>query len=94
MTPQLQAAITAIQPLSQKERQQLLQLLVHDAAPQGNLEILNMQFWQGFTLEQLTAQSSPTAMKDLGDFAVDFWPEDESVEDFLAFLRQQRQEAA
>ena len=96
MTPQLEAAIAVIQALSPTERQQLLQILVHnDLSSNSNtdLRILSTQFWQGITLKQLLATQNPTTVNNLEDLATDFWPEEDSIEDFLAFLRKQRQEA-
>jgi hypothetical protein len=88
MTPQLEAAIAAIQPLSAIERQQLLQILIQS---HPSLETLNDQFWQGITLDKLLATQTPTTVHNLKDLAADFWSEEDSIEDFLAFLRQQRQ---
>ena len=95
MTPQLEAAIAAIQPLSLTERQQLLQILIQsDPAPdsQPDLKALSTQFWQGISLQQLRATQAPTTVTSLEDLATDFWPAEDSVEDFLTFLREQRQE--
>ncbi|HBE21205.1 MAG TPA: hypothetical protein DEG17_09275 [Cyanobacteria bacterium UBA11149] len=94
MTPQFQAAIAAIQPLSPAERQQLLQILIQTSATnsQSNLKALSIQFWQGITLKQLLTSQTPTTVRNLKDFAVSFWHEEDSIEDFLTFLRQQRQE--
>jgi hypothetical protein len=94
MPPQLKAAIAAIQPLSPTERQQLLQILIQSdpSLAQTKLRTLSAQFWQGTTLKQLLDPQTPTTIHNLKDFAADFWPEQDSVEDFLTFLRQQRQE--
>jgi hypothetical protein len=96
MTPQLKAAIAAIQPLSPTERQELLQIL-NQSNPstdsQTDLKTLSNQFWQGTTLNQVLANQTPTTVHDLKNLATDFWPEEDSIEEFLAFLRQQRQEA-
>jgi hypothetical protein len=95
MTSQLELAIAAIQPLSSTERQQLIQILIqNDSAsnPQANLRTLSNQFWQGTTLNQLLETHSPTTVHDPKDLAANFWPEEDSIEDFLTFLRQQRQE--
>ncbi len=94
MTPQLEAAIAAIQPLSPAERQQLLNYLIQgNSAPTANLKAMSTQFWQGNTLEQVISTQPPTTVHNIEDLAADFWPEDDSVDDFLDFLRQQRQEA-
>jgi hypothetical protein len=95
MTPQLEAAIAAIQLLSSTERLQLLQILTQiDSASnfQTDLKTLSSQFWQGITLKQLLVTQTPTTVYNLKELAADFWPEEDSIEDFLTFLRQQRQE--
>lgn len=97
MTPQLEAAIAAIQPLSAKERQQLLEILIQSDSTsnsQPDLEVLNTQFWQGVSLQQLHATQTPTIVHSLKDLTADFWPVEDSIEDFLAFLREQRQEVS
>jgi hypothetical protein len=97
MTPRLEAAIAAIQPLSATERLQLLQILMQGGLTSNSstdLKALNFQFWQGISLQQLrTTQTSPIA-DNLKDLTADFWPVEDSIEDFLTFLRQQRQDAA
>jgi hypothetical protein len=96
MTPQLKAAIAAIQPLSPIERQQLLQILTQsdsDSESQADtFKTRSAQFWQGISLQQLRATQTPTTVRNLKDLAADFWPVEDSLEDFLTFLRQQRQE--
>lgn len=95
MTPQLEAAIAAIQPLSPTERQQLLQILTQsDSASNSQLDFkaLSTQFWQGISLQQLRATQTPTTVNGLKNLATDFWPAEDSIEDFLIFLREQRQE--
>lgn len=94
MTLYLEAAIAAIQPLSPTERYQLLQILIQSdlsSNSQTELRTLSTQFWKGTTLKQLLATQTPTTVYDLKDLAADFWPEEDSIDDFLTFLRQQRQ---
>ena len=94
MTPQLEAAIAAIQPLSLTVRQQLLQILTQsdpDPNSQPDLKALSNQFWQGILLQRLRATQTPMAFTNLKDFANDFWPAEDSIKDFLMFLREQRQ---
>lgn len=94
MTPQLETAIAAIQLLSPTERQQLLQILIQSNSSsnsQTDLKTLSTQFWQGITLNQLLTIQTPTTVYNLKDIAAEFWPEEDSIEDFLSFLRQQRQ---
>ena len=93
MTPQLTAAIAAIQPLSPLERQQLLQILtqIDTSSSQTDLKTLSNQFMQGISLTQLLTIKTPPTVDNLKDIAADCWPPEDSIEDFLAFLKQQRQ---
>lgn len=95
MTSRLENAIAAIQQLSAIERQQLLQIFAQSNSSsnsQTDLKNLNHQFWQDTTLKELLATQTPITVHNLKHLAVDFWPEEDSIEDFLIFLRQQRQE--
>ncbi|MGI0495000.1 hypothetical protein ACN4EG_24710 [Alkalinema pantanalense CENA528] len=97
MTPSLEAAIAAIQPLSPTEHLQLLQILMQSSLPSNfstDLKALSLQFRQGISLQQLQATQSPKIVENLQDLAADFWPAEDSIEEFLAFLQQQRQELA
>ena len=50
-------------------------------------------FWTPKTLEEIMAeQGGPKMVHNLSDLVADFWPEDESIEDFLEFLRESREE--
>ncbi len=97
MNSQLESAISAIQPLSPLERRQLLQILIQSELSSTSVSVtelktLSNQFRQGNTLNQLLETQTPTTIYNLEDFAADFWPEEDSIEDFLIFLQRQRQE--
>ncbi|MEO0520513.1 MAG: hypothetical protein AAF171_24805 [Cyanobacteria bacterium P01_A01_bin.116] len=96
MTPKLENAIAAVKTLSPIERIQLLQILTEEATiskEETPLSAFGGKFWQGDTIEEITACQSPKTFSEQNNLAADFWPEEESVEDFLQFLKQQRQEA-
>jgi hypothetical protein len=91
MTPQLETAISAIQPLSPLERKQLLQILIQDelSSTSGTeLKTVSTQFRQGNTLKQLLETQTPTTVYNLEDITADFWPEEDSLADFLVFLQR------
>ena len=95
MTSRLENAIAAIQQLSAIERQQLLQIFTQSNSSsdsQTDLKNLSHQFWQDTTIKELLATQTPITVHNLKHLAVDFWPEEDSIEDFLIFLKQQRQE--
>jgi len=87
MTPHLEAAIAAIQPLTPAEREQLIQILMQNS----DLKTLNTQFRQGATVEELLLTQSPKTIHNLKELAAGFFPEEDSIEEFLDFLQQQRQ---
>ncbi len=92
MTPQFEAALAAIQLLDATERQQLLKILNSQPNFPTDLKTLGTQFWHSTTLKELLATQSPTTVDNLKDLAADFWPEEDSIEDFLTFLCLSRQE--
>ena len=87
MSPEIEAAIAAIQKLSSWERQQVLQILMK----QGDIEQLSHQFWQGVSLDEVLESQNPITVNQPQKLTVEFWPEEESIDDFLTFLREERQ---
>ncbi|MBE9030173.1 hypothetical protein IQ266_10575 [filamentous cyanobacterium LEGE 11480] len=92
MTSQLEAAIAAIQPLTNTERQQLMQILASRSSILDELQDLSSQFQEGASLEQLRAQQQPKTVKNLAELKADFWPPEDSIEDFLDFLSKTRRD--
>jgi hypothetical protein len=75
MSPQLEAAIAAIQQLSSTERQQLLQLLSQSNIPSeshADLQALSAQFWQGSPLNHLRAVHPPITIHNSKDLVANF----------------------
>jgi hypothetical protein len=64
-----------------------------DATP-TQLKKQSDQFWHGISLEQLLTHQKPTTVNNFQELVADFWPQEDSIDEFLQFLRQQRQEAA
>lgn len=92
MTPQLEAAIAASKPLDQSERQQLIQILIEDTQSDSselNLQIFSTQFWQGISIGKLRSDQMPSTSDRQASFA-NFWPEEDTDQEFLDFLKQQR----
>ena len=49
-------------------------------------------FWESKSVEQLATEQDVKPVEDPNDLKGDFWPEDESVDEFLAWLRALRRE--
>ena len=90
MTPQLQKAIATIQTLSDREQRQLLQILSETVNKSSDLEQQDRLFWQNTSLEDLIKTQKTPIIEDIKDLAGDYWGED-STDQFLSFLKEQRQ---
>jgi hypothetical protein len=51
---------------------------------------LSSSFWQPKTLQQHIQEQQVRPITNLDDLVVDFWPEEQSVDDFLDFTYEQR----
>ena len=49
-------------------------------------------FWQSQPIASIVAAQQTPPVSDLSTLRADFWPEDESADDFIAFVEQQRRE--
>ena len=49
-------------------------------------------FWETRSLQDHLNEQKVRPIKDLAEFKVDFWPEDETHEAFLAYTRAERSE--
>lgn len=70
MSPPLEAALAAIQPLSLIERQQLLQILTQDnlvetaANLPTDIQRLSMHFWQGVSIQDIIESIEELSSED------------------------------
>jgi hypothetical protein len=62
-----------------------------DLAPDGTLAAGDFQFWEGVDLEQIRPASGLLTIEAIEANRAEFWPEEESIEDFLEFLYAQRE---
>ena len=65
----------------------------HNAQPPASFNDA-ASFWVGFDLDTLAEQQGVQPLKSLDQLWADFWPEDESLEDFVATVRAWRQHDA
>ncbi len=52
----------------------------------------NNTFWQGATISELAEAQGVKPIQTLDDLWGDFWPEDESIDDFITLIQQWRHE--
>jgi len=91
--PKIEEVMQAIDWLSLQEQEQVLSRLqanYRSSDEVRDLENKNTEFWQGVSLSQLMESQHPRIFQDGQEWVADFWPEEDAVEDFLRFLREQR----
>ena len=69
-------------PLMETELQRLHERLARRQA----------DIWKGKTIEELAEEQGVRPIHNLMDLRLDVWPEDESVDDFIATIRRWRNE--
>lgn len=88
MTPQLQQVLDAARALSLNDKLQLLEVISRDVREWYALTAASEAFWSPRSIDEI-AQTAPV-ITDIRALAVDFWPEDETADDFNQFVTQQR----
>ncbi len=93
MAVDLTYLIELAQKLPQQQKLKLIAALSNDMASQAHLEQASDEFWRPKSLEQIVREQQVQPVVSIAELSSDVWQEDENVEDFLEFMRQQRQEA-
>lgn len=92
MTPKLQNLIEAAQELSPLEKIELIQAVSQLLSEHYQRELPATDFWQPRSIEQIAQAQSVPPVEDISTLRVDFWPEDESADDVIDYIYQQRAE--
>jgi hypothetical protein len=92
MNKRLKSIIGSVQQLPVVEQLELIQVISQSLYRNYHQMFQAMSFKQAKTIEQLIQEQQKTPITDLSALAVDFWPEEESIDDFIEYTYQQRQE--
>ena len=90
MSPQLKTIITEAQELTPIEQVELISAISQLLQNSYKLLEINSDFWQPKTFDQLYKDQRVQAVEDIFDLAADFWPEEESVDEFNEYICKQR----
>jgi len=90
MTPQLQQMITAVRMLPPRDKLVLLEIISHDLQQSYAFAEESAAFWSPRSLEELVQTQAAPIVTDIHTLAVDFWPEEESADDFNQFIAGRR----
>jgi len=80
------------QLMQRKLRSHLKTTSRRKAIPPSPRSVLSSDFWRAKTVEELASEQGVKPVENPNDLLGDFWPEDESIDDFLRWHRQLRRE--
>ncbi|NKQ34662.1 MAG: hypothetical protein HF973_03505 [Chloroflexi bacterium] len=92
MAVKLKTVINDARTLSPQEQLQLISALTQSLQLAYLEYATKTGFWQPEPIDQLVEKQQPVTINDLNDLAGNVWPEGDSIDDFLAFLEQERKE--
>ena len=92
MTARVQALIGAAQELSLLEQLELISYISQSIHRNYWQTQLTTSFWEPQTLEQHIQAQSSQPVTDIANLVADFWPPEESADDFITYTYQQRRE--
>jgi hypothetical protein len=91
MTTEVRDLLAAARALSPQEQVELLLGLAQSLAQSlSPLTHANANFWSHRSVEDLLHEHPVPVVADIKQLAMPEWPADESLDDFLAFVKQQR----
>ena len=90
MSPQLQQVIAAARTLSPRDQLELLQVIAQDLQQADAFAQASAAFRSPRSLDELIQTRSAPVITDIRSLAVDFWPDDESADDFNQFIAERR----
>ena len=90
MSSELQQVIDAARALSLRDKLELLQIIARDLQQAEAFTEASTAFWSSRSLDAIAQSQSVPVITDAHALAVDFWPEDESADDFNQFITARR----
>ncbi len=90
MTQQLQTLAEAALSLPLREKLELLRIITSNLQQTLPLSEATEEFWNPRSIEELARMQAAPVVTDIRDLVADFWPEDESADDFNYFIAEQR----
>ncbi|MCB0045757.1 MAG: hypothetical protein KDD92_10025 [Caldilineaceae bacterium] len=92
MNANLQTLIHSAEQLTPVEQVELINAISSLLYRRYQQELPTPDFWQPQPIESVVASQQTQPASDISALKADFWPEDESADDFIAFVERQRQE--
>ena len=92
MSVKVQALIEAAQKLPPREQLNLISRISESLWRSYRPSLLEDDFWQPQTIEELVATQRVRPVHDIRELALDFWPDEESADNIIDEIYRQRRE--
>lgn len=92
MTAKLQTLIESARQLTPFEQVELIRAVSQLLAQHYQPVPVALDFWQPRTLEQIVQDQPSPIIQDIITLQADFWPKEETADDFIDYIYQQRTE--
>ena len=92
MKASLQTLIHSAAQLTPVEQVELINAVSSLLYRHYQQEPVTADFWQPESIESIVVSQQTQPVSDIVALKADFWPEDESADDFIEYVEQQRQE--
>ena len=92
MTANLQTLIHSAEQLTPVEQVELINAISSLLYRYYQQEVLTEDFWHPQPIESIVTSQKTQPVSDISALKADFWPNDESADDFIAFIEKQHQE--
>ncbi|MCK4765218.1 MAG: hypothetical protein KAW12_23665 [Candidatus Aminicenantes bacterium] len=92
MSTEFQSIVGSVQKLPLVEQLELMQVISKSLYHNYHHSLHSVDFRQTKTIKQLLKDRRKSPIADINELTVDFWPEEESVDDFIDYTYRQRQE--
>lgn len=86
MTVQVQRVIEAVRTFPIPDQIEVLQAISENLRRSHALETSSNEFWQTRSIEEVAQMQSVPVITEIGALAADFWPDDESVDEFNDYV--------
>ena len=92
MSANLETLIHSAEQLTPVEQIELINAISGLLYRHYQQELGTTDFWQPQSIESIVDSQQTQPVDDISALKADFWPEDESADDLIDFIEQQRQE--
>lgn len=92
MTTNLQTLIASAQKLSIFEQVELIKAVSQFLSQHRRKIEPVTDFWQSHSIEEIIQIQQAQPIQDISLLRADFWPEQETADDFIEYIYQQRKE--